>query len=379
VVFGNCISYIPIQHIDACHLSKLSNVQVNGSALRFGIVGFGKLAEEFYLPAFRRSKVARIVGIADPLAVRREKATSAIPSVRTYSSHNELCSHESLEGILVSTPPSSHLKIWTDLRSQGIPIFIEKPFVLPGQLSQIVSRKEEHSLVMVNFNRRLWPMYQSVREIVNSGQIGEVEAAEFRFFVDVRPWISVTEHRLWPSEGGVLYDLGSHVLDLIHFMFGREPIRIQAEYLSGQLERNQVMLSVELHGGSTIRAHVGYNRHNQESILLHGSKGGIRIPDANMTIHFLKNGQPTASLISTVKDWMMLAYRAWRREESMFRYTIHASLAVFVNAVRSGGPFVPSLEDAIRNALWLEAAHQSLQAGKPMLVQDIKAQSMSPA
>ena len=343
---------------------------MNGTALRLGVVGFGKLVQNYYVPAFHRLKDVRVIAVADPLAVRREKAKSTIPLVKTYSSHTELLLHEPLAGILVASPPSTHLQIWNDLSKHGIPVFIEKPFVLPGQLRQVVTTRPERSPLMVNFNRRLWPMYQRLRELVQSGRIGDIEGAEFRLHVNIRPWISVTEHRLWPSEGGALYDLGSQVLDLIYFVFDKEPIRIQTECPSA----NQITLAVELPDGLTVRAHVGYDHHNRESIFLRGSKGGIRIHNPNMTIHLLKKDQSAATLPS-VEDWMMLGYRALRRERSMLRYTIQASLSSFIEAIRARKRFTPGFEDAIRNALWLETAHQSLQTGKPVLVHDIKEQS----
>ncbi len=343
--------------------------------LQLGIVGFGKLAQDYYLPAFRNLGGVRLIAIADPLPTRREKARAEIPAARTYSSHNDLLLHESLDGILVASPPSTHLQIWTDLDGQGIPIFIEKPFVLPGQLRQVMATAQARSPLVVNFNRRLWPLYQHLGELVRSGWIGEIEDAEFTLIVNVRPWTSVTGHRLWPSEGGPLYDLGSQVLDLIHFVLGREPVSIRAESASDRSDANLVDLAVELSNGLTVRAHLGYDRKNSESILLCGNEGRLQIHNPNMTIHTLTRGQSTIGASRRTRDWLMFGYRAFRRERSMLRYTVYASLGSFVNAIRGLHPFLPGLEDATRNALWLETAHQSLIAGKTVYVQDIKEQS----
>jgi len=351
---------------------------VNGSALRFGVVGYGKLAQDYYLPAFRRLKGVRLTAIADPLTVRREKAKSALPDIKTYSSHNDLLLHESLDGVLVASPPSTHLQIWNDLSGQGMPVFMEKPFVLPGQLRQVMATVQARSPLMVNFNRRLWPLYQRLAVLVRNGWIGNIENAEFTLRVNVRPWISVTGHRLWPSEGGPLYDLGSQVLDLIHFVLGREPVSIRAESASDRWAANLVKLTVELTEGLTVQAHLGYDRNNRESIFLIGSKGQLEIHDPNMTIHTLTKDKPTIGGSERMMDWLMFGYRAFRRERSMLRYTVHASLKSFVDAIRGRHPFLPGLEDAVRNALWLETAHQSLLAGKTVNVQDIKEQSTCP-
>jgi predicted dehydrogenase len=338
-------------------------------------VGFGKLAEDYYLPALRRLNGVQVIAVADPLPSRREKAKAGIPVVRTYASHDELLLHESLDGILVASPPSTHLQIWNHLRGQGIPIFIEKPFVLPGQLRQVMATVQASSRLIVNFNRRLWPLYRRLAELVRSGWIGDIENAEFTLLVNVRPWISVTEHRLLPSEGGPLYDLGSQVLDLIYFVLGREPVSIRVEGTSNRSEANLVNLTVELTNGLTVLAHVGYDRNNKESISLRGNKGRLQIHNPNMTIHTVTKDQLNIGVSERMMDWLIFGYRAFRRERSMLRYTVHASLKLFVDAVRGHHAFLPGLEDAIRNALWLEAAHQSLLAGKTVYIQDIKEQS----
>jgi len=233
---------------------------------------------------------------------------------------------------------------------------------------------QARSPLMVNFNRRLWPLYQRLAGLVRNGWIGDIENAEFTLRVNVRPWITVTGHRLWPSEGGPLYDLGSQVLDFIHFVLGREPVSIKAESASDRSDANLVKLTVELTEGLTVQAHLGYDRSNRESIFLIGSKGQLEIRNPNMTIHTFTKDQLNVGVSERMMDWLMFGYRAFRRERSMLRYTVHASLKSFVEAIRSRHPFLPGLEDAIRNALWLEAAHQSLLAGKTVYIQSIKEQ-----
>ena len=69
--------------------------------------------------------------------------------------------------------------------------------------------------MMVNFNRRFWPVYQQLAQSVRHECIGKVQAAEFMLTINAQAWGAVTPYRLSAQEGGVLYDLGSHVFDLI--------------------------------------------------------------------------------------------------------------------------------------------------------------------
>jgi len=355
-----------------------SNESLNPSssttALRVGIVGFGKLAHDYYLPAFRKLKDVQIVAVADPLPGCREIAKAKILNVRTYSSYKDLLLHESPDGILVASPPSTHLQIWNDLSGHGIPIFMEKPFVLFGELGIVTSTPAARSLLMVDFNRRLWPTYRRLGELVRSGEIGDIEHADFTLRVDVRPWTSVTKHRLSPSEGGPLYDLGSQVLDLVHYVFEKEPISIQAQSCSDSPEVDHVKLAVSLAEKLTVQCDLAYGRRNFESIHVYGSEGHSWIHNPNMAIHTFKKDHSASKFPAVVQDYLLLGYRAWQRERAMMRHTIGQSLLSFITAIRRRQPFSLGFEHAIQNNLWLEAASQSLGCGRPVSVHEIKGQ-----
>jgi hypothetical protein len=67
-----------------------------------------------------------------------------------------------------------------------------------------------------------------------------------------------------------------------------------------------------------------------------------------------------------MRDITVLGYRALRRSHSMARYSIHAALNAFVEAVRRGSPFAPGWDEAVRNMRGLEAAQRSARLGKPV-------------
>src|SRR6478672_2603606 len=80
--------------------------------LSIGVAGFGRLVREIYLPAFRRLPGARLVAVADPLAESRSAAAHRLPGAVVYPDHRTLLASASLDGLLVASPPSTHLEIW---------------------------------------------------------------------------------------------------------------------------------------------------------------------------------------------------------------------------------------------------------------------------
>src|ERR1700687_268821 len=184
------------------------------------IIGFGRLAQIYYTAALRGLRAAEIVAVADPLASSRAAAAASFPHANIYADYHDLFEREPIDSVLMASPPSTHLDVWNEASRRGVPAFVEKPFVLFGELEQVESSPEVRRLLMPNFNRRFWPAYRSLRDLCQSPQMGIVEREKFSLTSKISPWNSVTQHRLSPGEGGALYDLASSELDLIEYVFG---------------------------------------------------------------------------------------------------------------------------------------------------------------
>ena len=141
---------------------------------RLAIVGFGRLAQRYYVPALRSFDAIEISAVADPLPASRAAVEGAFPGARIYSDYRDLLDHEHIDAILVASPPSTHLAIWNYAAKSRLPAFIEKPFVLPGELEHVDSSPETRRLLMPNLNRRFWPAYQRLREFCQNARIGSV-------------------------------------------------------------------------------------------------------------------------------------------------------------------------------------------------------------
>src|SRR5512143_3440735 len=92
--------------------------------MRLGLVGFGRLAREYYLPALKNLDEARIVAVADPLHESRSEAVRRLPGVRVYENHLAMLDTASLDAVLVASPPSTHLRTWNDAAARDLPVFM---------------------------------------------------------------------------------------------------------------------------------------------------------------------------------------------------------------------------------------------------------------
>jgi predicted dehydrogenase len=323
-------------------------------------VGFGRLARSYYLPAIRRLGGATVVAVCDPLDASRAAARVAFPGGASCRDLDGLLPHRP-DALLIATPPSTHLALWNAAAAAGLPVFMEKPFVLAGQLASATRDADARRRLMVNFNRHFWPPYQRMRALVAAGTIGPTVSAEFTLHVDLLPWCSVTEHRLSPDDGGVLHDLGSQALAFVPWVLGAPPATVEVTLSSHRWRNDHATLRIGFAGGAVATCDLAYESRTYERVSLAGTTGRVRLEDPNMALHL----EPARvdRRRGRVRDLAVFGYRGLRRSRSMARSSIHASLAAFVDAARHGRPFAPGWEAAVGNVRALEAATRAAETG----------------
>lgn len=350
----------------------MREVERNAKAtVRTGIVGFGRLAQNYYVPALRRlSGICRVIAVADPSAPCRAAGAKLLPGIALYESQEQMLDAENLDAILVASPPSAHLGALRDASSRPhLAVFLEKPLVPPGQLEYadgMLSTLRER--VMVNFNRRSWPRYQAIGKALQDGNIGALESADLELRVNVSKWLAVTQHRIEPGQGGALYDLGSQMIDLASVIVDRRPTRISAQ-ANDPRKAFDVRLTLGFPNSSAaVRCHVAYDGFTRESVSVHGSAGELHMADPNMAMHILTRGARHPTLLGRLRDFATFAHHAACRHTSMSRFTIEATLRTFITCVQTASPFPIGADDAIFNARALEAARRSIESGKPEII-----------
>jgi predicted dehydrogenase len=77
-----------------------------GPTLQLGLVGFGRLAQQYYLPAIRALNGVSLAVVVDPLEASREAARAACPRITTLADPGTLLAR-GLDGLIVASPPST--------------------------------------------------------------------------------------------------------------------------------------------------------------------------------------------------------------------------------------------------------------------------------
>ncbi|WP_327376150.1 Gfo/Idh/MocA family oxidoreductase [Streptomyces sp. NBC_01216] len=200
--------------------------------LRVGLVGYGLAGSVFHAPLVSATEglVLDTVTTGDP--GRREQARAAYPGVRVAGSPEELWARAAeLDLVVVASPNKTHVPFATAALEAGLPVVVDKPVAgTAAEARALAALAEERGLLLSVFQNRRWDNdFLTLRALLADGAFGEVQRFESRF-ERWRPRLKGGWRESGAPEeiGGLLYDLGSHVVDQALVLFG-PVVRVYAE------------------------------------------------------------------------------------------------------------------------------------------------------
>jgi len=193
----------------------------------WGIIGGGDVCEVKSVPSMYSipdSEVKMIV---------RRNATKASDFARRHNipfwttELDELLSDNDINAVYIATPPNSHAELAIKCAGAGKAVYVEKPMANSYSecLSMIEACREANVPLFTAFYRRSLPGFLKVKELIESGQLGEMRFVNIEMFQPLQPEIIAQQKNNWRvlpdiAGGGYFHDLASHQLDFLDFLFG---------------------------------------------------------------------------------------------------------------------------------------------------------------
>lgn len=194
--------------------------------ISWGFIGCGEVAELKSGPAFNDVTGSHVEAVMSRTEARARSYAERHGVNKWYTDAQKLIDDPNVNAIYVATPPSSHATFAIMAMRAGKPVYVEKPLASNYEDCARINRISEDTGVpcFVAYYRRYLPYFQRVKEIINSGQIGQVAYVQVRFTTPPRPqdYLENKPWRLIPdiAGGGYFYDLAAHQLDLLQDFFG---------------------------------------------------------------------------------------------------------------------------------------------------------------
>ena len=197
-----------------------------------GVVGFGWMGQAHTRSYLRiptlfaeRAADTALVACSDTVDAARERAQSAFGFRETFADWRRVCDHPDVDAVVVTAPNMLHVEIVEAAAAAGKHVFCEKPVGgTPEQTARAAAAARAAGVTTgVGYNYRFAPLIRHARELIASGQLGEITAYRGRFFsMYGSDPLGVLSWRFEQDEGGygASTDLLSHVVDLAHVLVG---------------------------------------------------------------------------------------------------------------------------------------------------------------
>lgn len=272
--------------------------------VRFGIIGIGNMGSSHALSLIGDIQGAELTAVCDTSPKRLEWAREHLPSqILRFESPEEFLASRAMDAVLIATPHYDHPTLAMQTFESGYHVLIEKPAGVYTKAVRAMNSAAEASgkLFGIMYNQRTNPLYAKLRELVLSGELGELRRTNWiitnwyrsQSYYDSGGWRAT-----WAGEGGgVLLNQDPHQLDLWQWTTGMMPVRVRAfchfgKYRNIEVE-DDVTAYVEYSNGATglfvttTGEAPGTNRFE-----LTGDNGKIVVEDGKLTFWRLRVPEP---------------------------------------------------------------------------------------
>lgn len=270
--------------------------------IRYGIIGFGNFAERAIMPAIRKSENSELVAIQKrSLDSAKEKAREhGIPFY--FDSVERLVQSSEVDAVFIVSSNAQHHPQALLAAKAKKHVLVEKPMALNAlQAKEMIDTCNRANVeFMVGHMLRFSPLLHRMKEIVQSGMIGEISFARAEFIYDAgmtrRNW-------LWDKNiagGGPLFDIGVHCLDSIRFVLEDDVSSVQSMNRhtpnTAHVEKTNVM-SLQFSKGTLATVYSSFETaYRQTFIEFIGRKGSIS------AFNFTPSNTPTVLEIKMGKN-----------------------------------------------------------------------------
>jgi predicted dehydrogenase len=187
--------------------------------IRVGVIGFGLAGRVFHAPLISSVDGLELAGVMER---HSDEAARRYPGIRTYRSVEELLGDESLGLVVVASPSGTHYEVARQIIAAGRDLVVDKPVaVRSAEIAESMEMAERRGVRLIPFHNRRWDGdFLTVHKLLEEGALGRLVHLESR----MDRWNPGTTRRPWKNDaaqgGGVLLDLGTHLVDQALALFG---------------------------------------------------------------------------------------------------------------------------------------------------------------
>lgn len=333
--------------------------------VRVAVVGCGAMTRQNLMPVlagYDRIRLEALVDINEPHA---RALADAYRVGRVLTSLDDL-TRELVDAVIIATPPALHMPQAVELAARGLHLFVEKPMALSvAEGERMIGAAARAGVTLsVGFYRRLLPATRLLRGLLESGVVGSPVAVDIEeggaYGWPLATLGNLTRHF---GGGGVLIDIGSHVLDQLLFLLpGSARVMSYADNARGGVETDAVLeLALSTRGREIpCRVELSRTRSLRGSIRVECERGTLELPRGEFShVRVIHAGVAVRDPLAATRPVQVSA--RWSDEEPPIGYQVfRTELDDWVTAMTSGSEPALSGRSALAVVQVIEDAYNSV-------------------
>jgi predicted dehydrogenase len=337
--------------------------------LRVGLIGFGLGGAYFHAPLIAATRDLKLVTVVTANPERQAQALRDYPDVHVASQADWIWRHAADHDLVViSTPNRTHVTLALAALEAGLAVVIDKPFVpTAAEARQVIAAARAKGLALAAYHIRRWDSEcRTLQRLLREERLGRVLRFESR--LDrwrPQPKGSWKERGVAEEGGGLLYDIGSHLIDQALYLFG------PAEEVYAELDIRRQGVESDDDVFVALRHQSGVRSHLWASVL--AAEPGFRLRvmgDRGAYVKQFGDGQEAQLRAGArpgqsgwgeepAERWGLFSNGVERqavRSEPGAYQDFYAQMAA---AIRDGAPVPVDPEDAVKGLEIIEAARRA--------------------
>ncbi len=227
--------------------------------LRVALVGYGLAGRFFHAPLIDATTGLALASVVTASAERQAQAEREHPNTQVLRSLGQLWERGDHDLVVIASPNHAHARLAAEAIGHGVPVVVEKPLaVTAAEAAALVLRAEQAGVLLTVFQNRRWDSdHLTLARLLGEQRLGTVLLYESRF----ERWRPLANPGAWresasPEQGGgVLLDLGSHLVDQALVLFGL-PTHVYAEVAARRGTPGDDDVFLALHHANDVISHL---------------------------------------------------------------------------------------------------------------------------
>jgi predicted dehydrogenase len=196
--------------------------------VKWGVLGAARIAVTKVIPAIQKSEFGKVLGVASRDKDKSRAAADSLGITRAYGSYEELLDDDEIEAVYIPLPNHMHVPWSIRAAERGKHVLCEKPIALSADEARQLLAVRDKTGVKIGeaFMVRTHPQWLEVKELIDSGRIGELRLVTGHFSYFNRNPSNIRSKREWG--GGALMDIGCYPIFISRWLFDAEPTEVMS-------------------------------------------------------------------------------------------------------------------------------------------------------